>query len=54
MKSIGTWKGQPVEELTREELLSVLDEVGKELAYVYEDRRKWQAAADPLKYLSQP
>ena len=53
MKSIGTWKGQQIEELTREELLEVVAYIGEELADVYKDRRKWQAAADPLKYLSQ-
>ena len=54
MSSIGTWKGRPLEDLTREELLEVVASVGEELKNVYEDRRKWQAAADPLKYLSQP
>lgn len=52
MASIGNWKGQPLEELTKEQLLDVLAAIGGELQAVYADRRKWQAAADPLKYLS--
>lgn len=50
---IGYWKGQPIEELTREQLLEVVLAIGEELKEAYADGRRWQAAADPLKYLSQ-
>lgn len=51
MNSIGMWKGQKIEELTREELLEVVRFCGEELQQLREDRARWRDAADPLKYL---
>lgn len=50
---IGYWKGQPIEELTREQLLEIVLVIGEDLKEAYENGRRWQAAADPLKYLAQ-
>ncbi len=51
MKFIGTWKGRDFNELSREELLDVIEYLGKELKEVREDRDRWFEAGDVVKYL---
>ncbi len=46
------WMGRPVKELTREELLEVVEYCGRQVQELREQRDKWRAAGDPLKYLT--
>ncbi len=39
------WMGRPVKELTREELLEVVEYCGRQVQELREQRDKWRAAA---------
>lgn len=52
VKLISSWKGRPITELTREELLEVVDLCGREIISLRQDRDRWRESSDPLKYLS--
>jgi hypothetical protein len=45
------WCGKPVADLSRDELLEVIEWCGNEIQRLQSDRAHWQAAADPVKYL---
>jgi hypothetical protein len=46
-----TWCGRPVHELSREELLQVVEYCGTEIQKLTIDRNRWMQSGDPLKYL---
>ena len=45
------WYGKPLSDLTKEELIQALEQVGAELVAQRADKARWMRAADPLKYL---
>lgn len=45
------WMGRPIAELSREQLILVIERCGREMQELREDRGRWMAAADPVKYL---
>lgn len=47
------WCGKPVDELDRNELLTVISHLGAELERMRTERNRWMSAGDPLKYLMQ-
>lgn len=47
------WKGRPMTELSRDELLEVIDWCAEEMQGLRKDRDRWFQAGDPLKYLMQ-
>lgn len=49
--NILSWKGTPINELTREELIEVINYCGDEIKKLREDRNRWFEAGDPIKYL---
>lgn len=51
MNQVSMWMGRQMTELTRDELLEVIDYCGKEIQQLREDRDRWMRAADPVKYL---
>ena len=48
---MSTWCGRPVNELSREELLQVVEYCGAEIQKLTTDRNRWMQSGDPLKYL---
>jgi hypothetical protein len=48
---VSTWLGRPVDELTREELLEVVEWCWREILSLREDRDRWRESGDSLKYL---
>lgn len=48
---VSTWKGRPMHDLSREELLEVVQWCGQEIQNLQADRLRWKKAADPIKYL---
>jgi hypothetical protein len=48
---ISTWYGRPVNELSREELLQVVEYCGTEIQKLTTDRNRWMQSGDPVKYL---
>jgi len=48
---MSTWCGRPVHELSREELLQVVDYCGAEIQKLTTDRNRWMQSGDPVKYL---
>lgn len=50
---VSFWMGRPVTELTKEELLEVVEYCGKEIVRLQEDRDRWRDAGDAAKYLMQ-
>jgi len=48
---MSTWCGRPVHELSREELLQVVEYCGAEIQKLTTDRNRWMQSGDPLKYL---
>ena len=48
---VSMWKGQPIEDLTREELIEALNWCAQEIQEQREDKSRWMKAADPIKYL---
>lgn len=48
---VSYWKGRPVDELTREELLEVVEWCGREIEFLRADRDRWRSSGDSLKYL---
>ena len=45
------WMGRPINELTREELLDVVDRCRLEIESLRGDRDRWRQSGDALKYL---
>jgi hypothetical protein len=48
---VSTWCGRPVTELSREELLEVIEYCGTEIQRLTDDRNRWRQSGDALKYL---
>jgi hypothetical protein len=48
---ISTWYGRPVHDLSREELLQVVEYCGAEIQNLTADRNRWMQSGDPVKYL---
>jgi len=48
---MSTWCGRPVHELSREELLQVVEYCGAEIQKLTTDRNRWMQSGDPVKYL---
>jgi hypothetical protein len=48
---MSTWCGRPVNELSREELLQVVEYCGAEIQKLTTDRNRWMQSGDPVKYL---
>jgi hypothetical protein len=48
---MSTWCGRPVTELSREELLEVIEYCGAEIQNLTADRNRWMQSGDPVKYL---
>lgn len=46
-----TWFGRPVSELTREELLEVIDWCGREILRLRADNQRWLKSGSALGYL---
>jgi hypothetical protein len=45
------WMGRPIDELTREELLDVVEYCRKEIQRLQEDRDRWRSSGSSLAYL---
>ncbi len=48
---VGLWKGVPIEDLDRVELINVIKVLGAELRRQTTDRDLWMRAGDPVKYM---
>jgi hypothetical protein len=48
---MSTWCGRPVHDLSREELLLVVEYCGAEIQKLTTDRNRWMQSGDPVKYL---
>jgi hypothetical protein len=46
-----TWKGIPISQLSREELIEMIEYCGKEIMMLREDRSRWMRVGDPVRYL---
>ncbi|MFN7610083.1 MAG: hypothetical protein ACK5QX_03975 [bacterium] len=51
VRLVSTWFGRPIDELTREELLEVVEWCGREILSLRADRDRWRESGDSLKYL---
>lgn len=51
MTDIGTWYGQPIESLDKEELYKVINYLVKDIEALNKDKTLWREAADVSKYL---
>jgi hypothetical protein len=52
-ETVSQWRGKPIDELSREELVEALNWCGRELQEIRADRTRWMRSADPVKYLLQ-
>jgi hypothetical protein len=48
---VATWFGRPIQDLSREELLKVVEHCGEEIQKLTSDRNRWRQSGDPVKYL---
>jgi len=53
MNMESSWKGTPISELSRKELIEVVEWLGVEMLRLRKDRNRWRTAGDPLEYLKQ-
>lgn len=51
VNNVSCWMGRPITELSREELLKVVEHCGEEIQRLQHDRDRWFRAGDPIKYL---
>jgi hypothetical protein len=51
MNKFSTWYGVSINELNREKLIEVIEWCGREIQRLKQDRDRWFAAGDLLKYL---
>lgn len=51
MNMITLWRGKPITELSKEELLEVVEYCGEEIARLTRERDGWHRAANPIKHL---
>lgn len=45
------WMGKPITELSKEELIEVIDYCMKEISRLRKDRDRWMEAGDAIKYI---
>ena len=45
------WMGTPISQLSKEELLEVIEELGKEIINLRNDRNAWMDVGDSIKYM---
>ena len=50
-QTVSTWLGRPMTELTRDELLEVVEWCVNEIESLRKDRSRWKDSADVVKYL---
>lgn len=50
---IYTWKGKPIAELSREELIEVVNWFSRELETLREDRNAWMKSGSAVQYMLQ-
>ena len=48
---ISMWMGKPIDTLSREEMLEVINYSCNEIQRLTKDRDRWFRAGDPIKYL---
>jgi cell division ATPase FtsA len=48
---VATWFGRPIQDLSHEELLKVVEHCGEEILKLTSDRDRWRQSGDPVKYL---
>lgn len=48
---VSTWMGKPIDDLSREELIEVVNYCGNEIQRLTKDRNRWMKAGDSIKYL---
>ena len=48
---VTTWRGRPIQELDKDELIQLIEYCGEEIKYLRKDRDRWRKAGDSLKYL---
>ena len=53
MKMIHTWKGKPIDTLSREELIEVVNWFSRELETLREDRNAWMKSGSAIQYMLQ-
>lgn len=51
VRLVSQWMGRPMDELTREELLEVVEWCGRDIERLRGDRDRWRESGDALKYL---
>ena len=51
VRLVSRWMGRSMDELTREELLEVVEWCGREIERLRGDRDRWMQSGDALKYL---
>ena len=51
VRHVSLWMGRPMDELTREELLAVIEYCGREIQTLRGDRERWRQSGDAIKYL---
>ena len=50
---ISTWYGKPIDSLSNEEMLEVINYCANELQRLTKDRDRWMKSGDSVKYLMQ-
>ena len=48
---VSLWMDRPLTDLTKEELIDVVEQLGRELVAQREDKARWMRAGDAAKYL---
>lgn len=48
---VSYWMGTPITELSKEDLLEVVEYCGKEILRLRQDRDRWRESGDAAKYL---
>ena len=51
LNKVSAWKGVPITELSREELIEVIEYCGKEIIELRRDRDAWLKCGDVAEYL---
>jgi hypothetical protein len=51
VRLFSAWMGRPINELTREELLEVVEWCGREIQNLRSDRDRWRESGSSINYL---
>lgn len=51
VRLVSTWMGRPMTDLSRDELLEVVEWCGREMQSMRADRDRWRESGDAIKYL---